>query len=48
MQLEIRSKRYTVITGKVKKSSNLKCTRQSVNYFVGNGYQYAYKKVRIN
>ena len=47
MQREIRSKRYTVVTGKVQKSSNLKCTRQSANYYLGNGYQDAYKKVRI-
>ena len=48
MQREIRSKRYTVVTGKVQKSRNLNCTRQSGNYYVGNGYQYAYKKVRIS
>ena len=48
MQLEIRSKRYTVVTGKVQKSRNVNCTRQSGNYYVGNGYQYAYKKVRIS
>ena len=47
MQLEIRSSRYTVVTGKVQKSSNLNCTRQCGNYYVGNGYQYAYKKGRI-